>query len=695
MISLHKSVSASMTACFLLLCSVAGAAALSPDEINARFCYGPSPVLMSSLGASTATAAVTAAGGAPADDDADAFSPLKPEGARRVFIVGESGEGSQERGEKSALSAVLENIFSDGPLELINCSARNYGEPGIPDVFEKVLAYEPDAVVVLGATDAPGPGPRVRMRITPVPPAVMAPEDEEAEAVLSEHEGDLRVIARQARAKGVPVVFCTLPANMRDYAPSGELPVQQAWLLKGMALLEEKNFAGALKSFELNLRDHPREPFSLFYAGRALDGLGRAKDAAAHYSGAIKYDTTSDRYPAERNDMIRRAAAEEGACVADLEKAFSGIAADGITGGSALADGSHWFPEYGVFVSSAIGLAVRDCTAGVGGAAGSMSVPAAPPGRGEYTAEDFRAMLSYAVSGLSMGTFCDAPADERTVVMLDRLYSMDGARLKSVLLSPAELEKELEGGLPGAAVKKDMRDRRPDLLYNAAEMLRRNGNAALARRCIDEALRLKADCPAYIFARWRIRRAAGDAAGAKKDLAKAAAGPRTRAFLSYLDAALDLAPGKLPAAAVSGTRPGKNDARDGGESKKISDGAVELIIKGDLAGARALLIEAVAKDKDNFEARMNLCSLAMKSGDVPLGEEHCNEAVFLAVAPPKHAVPSKDRMPSAFYSRGLFYLETGNKAEACRDLKRAAAEAPSDWPSAAEAREQAEKACGK
>ncbi|MEI7529972.1 MAG: hypothetical protein WCK76_13635, partial [Elusimicrobiota bacterium] len=402
-----------LAACFLLFCSVSWAAAPSPDGMNAWFCGGSGPVLSVSSGA------VAAPGSADAmkDDGEDSLSAPKPEGTHRIFVVGESPAGLLGPGEKTPLNAVFESIFPDGRLELINCAARDHGEPGITDVFEKALAYEPDLVVVPGGNAAPGPGPRFRGG-PGAERSDMAPEDAEAGAVLRGQEGKLRGMARLARAKGVPVVFFTMPANMRDYAPSGDLPFEQAWLLKGMALLEKKDFAAALKFLELNLKLHPREAFSLFYAGRALDGLGRAKDAAVRYSAALKYDPARDRFPAERNEMVRRAAAEEGACVADLERAFSGIAADGITGGAALADGSHWFPEYDVFVSSVIGRAVTDCAPGGKSPAGVTPAPAAPPVLDEYAAEDFRAVFYYTVAYLSTGTFCDAPANERTVACL-------------------------------------------------------------------------------------------------------------------------------------------------------------------------------------------------------------------------------------------------------------------------------------
>ncbi len=117
-------------------------------------------------------------------------------------------------------------------------------------------------------------------------------------------------------------------------------------------------------------------------------------------------------------------------------------------------------------------------------------------------------------------------------------------------------------------------------------------------------------------------------------------------------------------------------ARGGGLSKKLSDEAVELIKKGDLPGAGSLLAEAVKADGDNFEARMDLCFLATKTGDLRLGEENCGEAVFLALKPPKHSVISKDRLPAALYSRADFYFKIGDKAKACLDLRRASEASP-------------------
>lgn len=630
------------------------------------------------------------------------FTVPKPKGVRRAFVVGESAAALLKAGVSAPLSAVLEKLFPGEPVELINCGMGAYESRRISSVFEEVLAYGPDLIVVLSGNNENGqefcPGlaaelvRRTRNIRAKLARLTMSAEDAAVKTSIALHEERLREMARLARAKGVPAVFCTLPANLRDHAPSGTPPFEQPNFVKGSDLLEKKEPAGALGFFRLNLKRRPREPFSLFYAGRALETLGRNEEAAAYYSNAVKYDPASDRCSAERNGMIRRVAAEEGGCLADLERAFSGVSKGGITGGEQLADGVHWFERYDEFVAGTIGGAVRNCPAFAGRAAGKP-VPETPaPGSRGASDEDFRTVLSYAAAYISTGSFCDAPPNERAVIMLERLSGMDRAGLERVLMSPEELKNKLKKN-DWSDSAKELPAWRPALLYHAAELFRRKGENAAAGRWLDEALELKADCPAFHLLRWRAGRGSGGARADEADLAQAAAGPRTRGLLASLDAALGFGIVPAPGSAAADELAGKGTLREGGPSKKMSDEAVELIKKGDPAGAKALLAEAVKSDGDNFEARMSLCYLAAKTGDVPLGEEHCSEAVFLAVEPPKHSIVLKDRLPSAFYARGLFYLGAGNTAEACLDLRKALEEAPSGWPPAAEARERAEKAC--
>lgn len=139
-----------------------------------------------------------------------------------------------------------------------------------------------------------------------------------------------------------------------------------------------------------------------------------------------------------------------------------------------------------------------------------------------------------------------------------------------------------------------------------------------------------------------------------------------------------------PPATVAAPASGDGAPRAGGLSKTLSDEAVNRMLKNDLARARPLLVEAVSADRDNFEARMNLCFLAAKTGDVELGEEHCGEAVFLSLKPPKHSLVRPDGLSAAYCSRGFFYLRAGDKGRACRDLEMALESAPPGWPAPGE-----------
>lgn len=338
-----------------------------------------------------------------------------------------------------------------------------------------------------------------------------------------------------------------------------------------------------------------------------------------------------------------------------------------------MSGGQYWFGRYGAAAANAVGEAAAACPAlkeRIGGTA-AMRPAKDEPGGGDFNEIFFAALGLAAIS-------CDSPPDERLIGLLSEMRKLDGSALERRLFQPpgsAGLEEELDGFAAPKELEEKLPSWRAGLLYNAAEMYRRAGQPGPAARCAEEAAKLRPDCPALNFIRWRLRLDADGAGGAREEMLKAASAPKLRAFIGSLGLALGFAPGLPPlpppaeaeAAAPAGT------PRPGGESKKLSDAAVALIGKGDLKGAVAMLESAVAADPENFDARISLCSLAAGSSEVRSGGEHCDEAVLLAAEPPRHAFFMKTGLPAAFYARGLFYLKTGDRAQACGDLKKAAA----------------------
>jgi len=568
------------------------------------------------------------------------FLMPKPDKTARIFIVGESVAGMLGRGDHY-LGLFLGRSFPGKTVEIINAGMPTYESRRILSVFEETLKYDPDLIIVLSGNNEAGSdfcpgfnaeiGRRVRKIKTRLSALSMPREDAEAEISVSIHEERLREMAALATKKRIPALFCTLPVNLRDFAPSGDPP---GGLAAGIRLSYGKDPEAALRVFG-SKSINPREPFSLFYSGRAQEKLGMPAEAAKSYEAAVKYDAAFGRCSAGRNAMIRRVAAEEGGCLAELAGAFSGIARDGITRGEEIADGVHWFRKYGPFVSAVIGSAAQNCLS----AGGIEKVPEPKlllpePG---YTPEDFSLVLSYA--GAYAQEQEPGRISERTVVMLERLCRMNCVKLQRLLLDPEAMKKEIIESEWSPSLAAGLADWRPALLRSAEEMFLRTGRRA----------------------------AASGAAGAVPLADKAG----------------------HPVKSLSPARP----LREGeAEAKSLSDLAVKKITDGDLAGARPLLAEAVLKDGDNLEVRLNACYLAARLKDAVFGEEHCGDAVSLSAYPPKHSARLIDGESMALYLRAGFRFETGNKS-ACDDLRKAIKLASPSWSLTAEAAGQRAKNC--
>ena len=556
------------------------------------------------------------------------FLMPKPEGTARVFVVGESAAGLLGAGE-DGLAAYLGGVLGGRPVEIINCGMGAYESLRILDVFREALAYSPDLIVVLSGNNETGrefcgglkfglAGRLLRARA--LLGRMRRPREEAAiQASLDAHEARLEKMAALARGRA-PVLFVTLPANMRDYAPDGPLPDR---LRPGAASLASDP-AAALGFFENSLVAAPRDPFSHFYSGRALEALGRGDSARAAYAAAIKYDPASDRCSEARNAMIKRAAAAGGACVADLAAAFSGIARNGAPGRGEIADGVHWLPRYNAFAGAVIAAAAAGCPTAPAAWRGRGPNPAAtlPPGP---ATGDFRKALSYACAYSGHDLFFGRyRPNERVLSLLDGLCADDCARLRLALYDEGALVRELLDSGWSLSLRADRAAWRPYLLAAAAEMFARRGLGADASKALKESEAAKASLP-----RAR-RRLPGEADGGS---------PATARPLRRLEA----------------------------ESKQLSDQAALKLREGNRAAAKKLANLAAEKDPDNFSARMTACYLAAGDRDDAYGERHCGEAVYVALNPPLHYVGPAGAEYRAFRARAEFYLALGETAKACVD----------------------------
>jgi len=617
---------------------------------------------------------------ARAGSAAAAFVMPKPAGVKRIFVVGESA------------AQLLGTSGGGGGTEIINCGMGGYDSSRVEAVFRETLGYEPDLVVVLSGNNegreypCPGLGPELRrrrirllerlysLRSSGIPAAVGVS--------LETQEKRLDAMAALAAKKKVPLLLCTLPANL-ELPPPGALPLESGLFAKGLYLFENKNYEEAANYFSERLAETDGDLHARFYLGRALAASGRKGEALAQYLAVEELDPAQGRTSAARNRMIKAAAARGGAGVCDLEKAFVAASPGALPGFALFSDGVHWR-------GPGDGLAWREIAA----AAGSMGLTFvhAPPAAAvpPVSAEELKKIFSYAVSGMD-----DAAA-----------YGADRETLRAGFISEPSLAEMafMEAARPGLPEKLAMSGPefseyfivnawsselggRLDALRSVftaylAELERRRGNNKKALDLIERAI---AGNPEKVFYRL-VKAEALYGLGRKKEAAAEFGLLQAIPALKEKAGAAALARGlALPAWAASPAADEENRAA----SKKLSDEGVALARSGNAAGAEALLARAVAAYPANAEARFSLCALKFMVKDYKAALEECS-----LVAPAAASYPLSLRAgitADGLYLRGRALAELNSPGAGAESVRAALAAAPASWERRAEAQALLEK----
>ena len=609
-----------------------------------------------------------------AGSGAAAFGVPKPAGVKRVFLVGES------------VAQLLGTPGAGSGAEIVNCGMGGYESSRLKDVFSEVLRYEPDLVVVLSGNNegpeypCPGLGPDLRRRrlrllerfysltSSELPPAVRAS--------LKTHEERLEAMAAMAAEKKVPLVFCTLPANL-ELPPPGPLPLENELFARGLYLFEKKDFKAAAAAFSERLAAAGTDLHARFYLARALGALGRPAEAREQYLKVVELDPAQGRASGARNAMIRRLAARSGAGLCDLEKIFSALSPGGLTGFGLFSDGAHWRQAYGPPVW-------REIAAAAAAKGISLKAPAAAgaPG-GKIPDEELRKTFSYAVSGIDAAGAHGADGNTLAAGVLSEpalaeLAFLDRERpglLKGLARSEADFFEFFISNAWSAGTAGRLPGLRWDFMAHLAELERRKGNYREALGLTESAIE---ELPDRIFYRL-IKAQALHGLGLEKEAAAefgllyGAPALRAKALAAARARGLD-----VPPWAVSDKAAGEERKA----SKKLSDEGVALARSGDAAGAAALLEKAVAAYPGNAEARFSLCSLAFSRKDYKAALAACG-----LVRPAAASYPAGLRAgitADALYLEGRILAEVKNPL-AARHLQTALELAPAGWPRRAEA----------
>jgi len=205
----------------------------------------------------------------------------------------------------------------------------------------------------------------------PLPPRISR---EQYDRALVEYRKNLYRMARAAKAKGVPIIFCTMTSNLRDWPPElsafppGFPDDRRASALESLErarlLVEEGHYQEAVDYLNSARSDFPGYAPLAFYLGRARSGLlfddlmasdpesgvsapelpdpqAVRAQAFADLRQAISEESRavfSHRAPPELKRIVKEMAADQGALLLDVERA--------IETATYLPPGFDWFEDH-------------------------------------------------------------------------------------------------------------------------------------------------------------------------------------------------------------------------------------------------------------------------------------------------------------------------------------------------------------
>jgi len=408
----------------------------------------------------------------------------KPAGLKRVFVAGGAaavllGPGGRVPGDAKA--------GARADVEVINCGINGYGGAPVKDVLGEAVKYSPDLLVVLGdARELParlqcagssGALRRAGYRLLELYYSwKYDPRRASALVSVKIQEAALKASARAAKKAGIPAVFCTLPVNIKDMPPAVPLPLAEQGFAYGYRLFYEKKYQAALDKFSASPAAGAGHAMVNYYIAKTLEKLGRTAEAGPHYLTALSSRLDMSGTAGDRNAMIKRVAAAEGACVADLGALFLRLSWDGLPGFREFTDEAHWRPGYNKAVWGEISRAAGAC--GLEGLGGPLA-----PGASEPARLDAAKRLTYAAALVD-----GKELNEAALAELSYIGEKVPGLLKEAAVSAGALAGLLVRGSGPAPDPAALRMVFPLFLAHLAEADRRAGNydgaLALCKRAL-------------------------------------------------------------------------------------------------------------------------------------------------------------------------------------------------------------------
>lgn len=329
------------------------------------------------------------------------FPVRKTPGTFRVFCLGGSASAGwphpQEEIYTRYLQRALQATYPQRPVEVLNVSAHAYAAYRVRLIFEEVIEFEPDLIVIYSGNneflekrvygEEPAwwePVSRALNRLHLVrrvkgsslgrrlwPDNTLLADERQHVAyeqwskieqlalelrqnprqyqqVKNHYTFSIQSMVETAQNRQVPVILVSVPVNLRQWHPNvSHQPLQgptlQTWerlYRSGEGLLLQGDASSAVRRLQEAAGLAPFHAETHFALGRALERSGAYEAALQSYSRARDLDYNPFRAPSDLNQILRQIAGRYGnVSLADAEQAFLAASAP-------LAPGFDLFLDY-------------------------------------------------------------------------------------------------------------------------------------------------------------------------------------------------------------------------------------------------------------------------------------------------------------------------------------------------------------
>ena len=288
------------------------------------------------------------------------------------------------------LEKALQSVYPGKKIEVINCSAHGFASYRIRQVFETIIPFEPDAVIVWSGNNEFLEGRSYRTsdlknklirfrnnfrslqlvrqlivehRYDDTPDVTetfwkkvneealeLRSDPEQFRKVKEHYEQSIRGIIDEATEHKIKVLLMTVPVNLRDWEPNVSWLGLNSndslrWLEEfrtGKKHLLRANYSGALPAFERANDIAPHHAETMFLMAKTFEGLNDTIAAHDYYTRAKDFDYNPFRAISDFNNTLRKLAKEHNeVSLLDTETIMNRYAAKGIPGFDLFLDYVH------------------------------------------------------------------------------------------------------------------------------------------------------------------------------------------------------------------------------------------------------------------------------------------------------------------------------------------------------------------